>query len=361
MQKRAEVRRARLRLLRIAGTPGGAWDPPLLSLSPQNLRRVDADGRAVVPLTGAREELWYRGEGARFRVTLDEVGKLVVNVERAGAEPAVIDRLLRIPTARPPTDPYFGRWEYAKQRAVLTPKGAGLILHPDSVSIDQAPDRVHVYEGEGILLALRDVPHGARVVCADGVPGLEVDGLVSDVKVPDLEAGPEVEIDANEAFLRGFTPVGVRASFGGLDFAAFATSQGDGSPDLARFTRKPHGVDHGALRTIERPDDEDALLGASLAAELAPAPTLGRVRTGKPGTITLTDGRRYRVHVGVREQLPKGTIELVTHALLDGVVLARICTSHDDLTPPDANVVLAKLQAFLLGLHAVLELPEAAT
>ncbi|MEZ4340195.1 MAG: hypothetical protein R3B82_26530 [Sandaracinaceae bacterium] len=358
MKKRPEVRRSRLRLLRPAGVEGGAWDPPVLSVSPRFLRRVDADGRTTTALTIAREELWARGDGLRLRATIDEADKLRVVIERDGAEPIVLERLVRIPGARSATNPYLGRWEYAKHRVVITPKGAGAIAATgdpstlESFGADREPEIVHVYEGEGVRLALRDVPNGARVVCADGVPGLEVDGFVSDISVPDLEHGPHVEIPANEAFLRGFPAVGLRASFGGLDFAAFAPSQGDGSAELARFTKKQYGLDRGALRPIERPDDEDAVLAARLAEELAPSPVTGRVLRGKPGTITLSDGRRYRVHSALRERLPKGETELVVGLLLDGVLLATLSVAHEGWSAPDANTVLTRLQTFLLGLHA---------
>lgn len=354
MKKRAEVVRSRLRLLRVAGVEGGPWDPPLLSLSPRHLRRVDAAGaRTAMPLAATREELWVRGPEARFRATIDEADKLRLLIEQRGREPRALERLVRIPGARSAASPYLGRWEYGKLRVVISPKGAGAIEPPDTLTLEREPERVHVYEGEGILLALRDVPNGARVVCADGVPGLAVDDLVSDVTVPDHERGPHVEIDPNEAFLRGFPAIGLRASFGGLGFAAFAASQGEGSGELARFTRKLDGVDHGAIRPIEPVADEDAVLRERLREELAPSAITGRVVTGKPGTITLTDGRRYRVLAGVRERLPKGTFELVACLLLDGALLAAICVSHDTLTAPDANVVLARLQGFLLGLHVV--------
>lgn len=352
MKKRPEVRRSRLRLLRPAGVEGGPWDPPLFSVSPRSLRRIDAEGRTTTPITAAREELWARGEGLRLRVTLDEADKLRLRIERDAGDPIVLERLMRIPGARSAAHPYLGRWEYAKHRVVITPKGAGAIAEGDSFTADREPETVHVYEGEGVLLALRDVPNGARVVCADGVPGLEVDGLVSDVSVPDLERGPFVEIPANEAFLRGFPAVGVRASFGGLDFASFAPSQGDGSAELARFTKKPFGLDRGALRPIEPAQDEFGVVAARLAQELAPSPVTGRVLKGKPGTITLTDGRRYRVHPAARERLPKGDVELVVAFLLDGVLLGALSVAHEGWAAPDANAVLARLQDFLLGLHA---------
>ncbi len=234
---------------------------------------------------------------------------------------------------------------------VITPKGAGAIFEGASVTLEREPELVHVYEGEGVTLALRDVPNGARVVAADGVPGLEVDALVSDVQVPDLERGPHVAIHPNEAFLRGFPAIGFRASFGGLDFAAFAAAQGDASAELARFTKKQYGVDHGAVRPIEPTGDEDGALRARLDEELAPSPVTGRVVRGKPGTITLTDGRRYRVHAGIRERLPKGDVELVACLLLDGALLAAITVAHQGFEAPDAAAVLARLQAFLLDLH----------
>ena len=99
-----DVRRGRLRLLQVAAGQGGPFDPPLLSLSPHHMRRVDAmDHGTVTPLDGAREELWVRGEGVRLRGTIDDAGKLDLRIERAGAEPARL-RLIRIPTGRDPTE-----------------------------------------------------------------------------------------------------------------------------------------------------------------------------------------------------------------------------------------------------------------
>lgn len=351
-----DVRRSRLRLLKVAGGQGGPFEPPLLSLSPHHLRRIDAmDQATVTPLGGAREELWVRGEQVRLRGTIDDAGKLDLIVDRDGAEPARL-RLIRIPTGREATGGaarYFGRWEHGKNRAVITPKGAGVILPPDSITIERPVELVDVYQGATALLAIRNVPNGARVVCADGVDGLEVDALLSDVLVPPLERGPDVAIHPREAFLRGFPAVGFRASFAGLDFDGFAPTQGDRSAELARFTKKQRGVAYGALRPVEPPEDEDALLAATLDAELSPSADTGRVKRGKPGTITLTDGRRYRVHSGVRERLPQGSWELIACALLDAALVVRVCVPFDELSEPNANVVLDRLGPFLLGIHVV--------
>ncbi len=353
---KGDVRRARLRLMRLATTPGGPFDPPLLSVSGRHLRHIDAQDRPrVVCLTGAREELWVRGEGVLFRATLDAAGKLLLRVSRAG-QADVQKRLVRIPLGRRGTDGasrYYGRWEYGQDAAVLSPKGAGVILHPDSVTVDVAPELVDVYEAEGVRLALRNVPNGARVVCAEGIDDLDVDALVSDIRVPDIERGPDVEVHPREAFLRGFERIGLRANFAGIDFAGFAVTQGDGAPDLARFTKRQGGASYGAVRPIEPAEDEDALLEATLDAELKPSPLTGRMHKGAAGTINLTDGRRYRVRAGVRERLPSGALELVACALLDGALRVTVCVPYHELCAPDANVVLAKLKGFLLGLHVV--------
>lgn len=355
MQKKGEVRRERLRLMRAADARGGAFDPPLWSISPRHLRHVAPSGeRRVIPLTGAREELWVRGDDARVRAVIDEAGKLALRVERA-SEPVVERHLVRIPTSEPAPDGaarYFGRWEYGKDSLVLGERGAGAILRPDSLTIERSPELVHVYEGEGLLLALRDVPHGARVVAAEGVEGLADDALLSDVKTPDVERGPSVAIGAIEAFLRGFPPVGFEASFAGLGFGGFAPAQGDNSPHLARLLKTRDGIAWAALRPIEPVEDVDGELTVALAKALAPSPVTGRVRLGKPGTITLTDGRRYRVRAGVREHLPGGAIELVVCAILDGVLRLELGVPFDEVIAPDANAVLARCKEFLLGLHA---------
>jgi len=328
----------------------------LLSVSPRHLRQVDAmDEPSVREVSSAREELWAREGETRFRAQIDAAGKLELEVSRAG-EPMVEKRLVRIPLGTPGTSGasrYFGRWEHGRDAAVFSPKGAGVILHPDSVTVARAPELVDVYEGQDFLLALRNVPHGARVVCADGIEGLEVDGLISDLKMPDIARGPEVEVHPREAFLRGFPAVGFRAAFGGLDFAGFAPTQGDGSPHLARFTKKQRGVSYAAVRPVELTEDEDALLAAALRAELKPSGATGRVKLGPAGTINLTDGRRYRVQASVRERLPSGAPELVTCLILDRILLATVCVPAAELATPDANVVLEELKAFLLGLRTI--------
>ncbi|MBX3274978.1 MAG: hypothetical protein KF729_32235 [Sandaracinaceae bacterium] len=353
MKRTPEVVRSRLRIVRPAEAGGGAWDPPIYALSPRHVRWLDASGRHELGLASAREEAWVRGEDARLRATLDPGDKLRVVIDRDGAAPIVFERLVRIPGVKAASDPYLGRWEYGALRVVISPKGSGAIHGEGTVTLERAPERCHVYEGEGVLVALRDVPNGARVVCAEGVPGLAADALVSDVRVPDLERGPLVEVHPNEAFLHGFAPVGLRASFGGLDFAAFAVAQGDGSPDLARFTKRQYGVAWGALAPIAPPADADEALRARLARELAPSALTGRVRPGEPGTIALTDGRRYRVLAAAREVLPEGRVELVACLLLDDVLLATVVADGVALEPPDAHAVLRRLEAFLLGLHAV--------
>lgn len=354
MLRRGDVRRDRLRLLKPAASKGGPFDPPLLSLSPRHLRRVDAEGgRYVTKLTGTREECWVRGDGARVRAAIDQEGKLQVLVERAGEED-VTKRLVWIPTREPESEGisrYYGRWEHGKDACVLSPEGAGVILHPESLTLKREPELVDVYEGDGVLLALRNIPYGARVVSAEGVEGLSVDDVVSDVRVPDIERGPDIQIHPREAFLRGFEPIGFHASFAGLGFAGFAPTQGDGAGDLARLVRKRDGVAQGGFRPINPPDNADEYLTLTLAKELAPSVTTGRVRLGKAGTIALSDGRKYRIRAGVRERLPKGTFELVACALLDSVLLIHICVPTEDLVAPDANTVLAHLKPFLLGIH----------
>jgi len=356
MQKKGEVRRNRLRLLRAADAPGGPFDPPVWSVSPRHLRHVGEGGRAVVSLDAAREELWVRGDGERVRAVIDEAGKLALRVPRDGSRDVEVEhRFVYIPTGRRPDEGvarYFGRWEYGRDSVVLSERGAGVILRPDSLTLERPPELVHVYEGEGLLLALRDVPNGARVVAAEGVEGLAAGDLLSDVKTPDVERGPDVAIGPIEAFLRGFLPVGFEASFAGLDFAGFAPAQGDNSPHLARLLKRRDGIAWAALRPVEPVDDVDGELTVALAKALAPSPVTGRVRLGKPGTITLTDGRRYRVRAGVREHLPSGALELVVCALLDGVLRLELGVPFDEVIAPDANAVLARCKGFLLALRA---------
>jgi len=355
MQKKGEVRRGRLRLMRAADAPGGAFDPPVWSVSPRCLRRVAAGGeRHEIALEAAREELWVRGEGARVRAVMDDAGKLALRLERTGEDDEA-RHLVRIPTGREAAEGasrYFGRWEYGKDSLVLSERGAGILLRPDSLTIERPPELAHVYEGDGLLLALRDVPNGARVIAAEGVDGLSVDDLLSDVQTPDVERGPNVAIGAVEAFLRGFPPVGFEASFAGIDFAGFAPAQGDRSPHLARLLKKRDGIAWAALRPIEPVEDADQELTVALAKALAPSPVTGRVRLGKPGTISLTDGRRYRVRAGVREHLPGGALELVVCAILDGVLRVELGVPFDEVVAPDANAVLARCKDFLLALRA---------
>ena len=286
---RDRIRRSRLRLLQL--TTEGArepFTPPMLSASPRALRWIDADGafheRA---LDEAYEAIWY-GTVPRLRGRLDDEGKLRLRVERPERE-AVERRLVRIPGSGDAR--YFARWEHARDRAVLSPKGAGVILDgKDTCTIEQRPAIVDVYAGDGVLLALRNVPNGARVVAADGVALLAPDALVSDVQIPDVAKPDRVEVDP------------------------------------------------------------DALLTITLQDDLAPTPEIGRIVSGKPAAITLSDGRRYRLRGVARERLPRGDFELVVAALLDDALLVEVCAPVAELTEPTGQRMLDALKAFWLGL-----------
>lgn len=346
---RDRVRRSRLRLLHL--TTEGArepFTPPLLSASPRALRWIDADGafheRA---LDEAYEAIWY-GTVPRLRGRLDDEGKLRLRVERPERE-AVERRLVRIPGSGDAR--YFARWEHARDRAVLSPKGAGVILDgKDTCTIEQRPAIVDVYAGDGVLLALRNVPNGARVVTADGVALLAPDALVSDVQIPDVAKPDRVEVHPYESWLRGFPAIGFEASAAGLDVAGFTRAQVAGSPDVARLVRKNRGVAWAAFRPVEPPEDPDALLAITLQDDLAPTPDIGRIVSGKPATITLSDGRRYRLRGVARERLPRGDFELVVAALLDDALLVEVCAPVAELTEPTGQRMLDALKAFWLGL-----------
>ena len=337
----------------------GPFDPPLLSVSPRNIRRVSAtDELTVVPVSLVREELWARGDGVCMAAALVD-GNLALRVTRSDGE-ELRRRLIRMPIGRRGISGaamFYGRWEFGKDAAVFSPSGAGVTLSTGPREREAytatSHELVDVYEGEGVRLALHNLPNGARVVAADGLEGLGVGTVLSDLRMPDIMRGPEVDVHPREAFLRGFPPIGFRASFAGLAFEGFAPTKGDGSRDLARFTRKPNGLAFGAVRPVQTPADPDALLHAALTAELKPTALVGRVRVGKPGTITLTDGRRYRVQAGVREYISTGLCELVACLLLDDALLVTVGAPTEALCAPDAKLVLKSLQSFLLGLHLV--------
>lgn len=346
---RDPVRRSRLRLLQL--TAEGArepFTPPLLSVSPRGLRWIDGDGAFEErALDEVHEAIWY-GRGPRLRGRLDDDGKLRLRLERPDRAP-IERRLVRIPGSGDAG--YFARWEHARDRAVLSPKGAGVILDgEDTCTLEERPAVVDVYAGEGVLLALRNVPNGARVVAAEGVPLLALDALVSDVQIPDVAKADHVSVHPLESWLRGFPAIGFEASAAGLDVAGLTRAQVAGSPDVARFVRKNRGVAWAAFRPIAPPGDADALLAATLQDDLAPTPEIGRVVSGKPATISLSDGRRFRLRGVARERLPRGDVELVVAALLDDALLVEVCAPIAELAEPTGQRVLDALRRFWLGL-----------
>lgn len=348
---RGTVRRERIRLLQLTAEGATApFTPPLLALSPAWLRVIEADGsRRELAITRTHEAVWY-GDGPRLRARVDDEGKLRLRLERPERAP-IERRLVRIPGGG--DHAYFGRWEHAKDRAVLSPKGAGVILDgDDACTLEAAPAVVDVYEGasEGALLALRNVPRGARVVAADGLPLLTPGALISDVAVPELARVEALELHPHESWLRGFPPIGFSASTAGLDVAGVTRAQVPGSPDVARLVRHNRGVAWAAFRPIEPPDDADALLAATLADDLAPTPEIGRVLSGKPASIALSDGRRLRIRGVARERLPRGDVELVVAAVLDDALLVEVCAPLAELAEPTGQRILDALRAFWLGL-----------
>ena len=361
------IRRERLRLLRVPRAEGpeerAAFDPPLLSVCPRTVSWIDAaDALVERPVSHACEELWYVGDEGRIAARLEEDGRVHVERVVGGAAPTTRS-LVYIPLgpARDEVDGvprYVGRWEHGKDRAVLSPSGAGLLLADGtSLTVGAPPQLVDVVRGDGLLLALRAIPNGARVLAADGVEVVTTDDVLSDIAVPEVERGPAVEVHPREAALAGFARVGFRASFGGLPFASFTRALGDQSADLARFAKTPRGVAWAAVRPLsEAPEDRDAYLERALRAELTPAHTIGRARVGKAGTIALSDGRRFRARAATLERLPKGSAELLVAALLDvdghAPIALRVAAPLDALADPTPTLALSRLNAFLIAFHA---------
>ncbi|MGE0784357.1 MAG: hypothetical protein AB7S26_01615 [Sandaracinaceae bacterium] len=358
------VRRSRLRLLHLPREPEragrGPYDPPLLSVAPRTVRWVDADGAlGSSELARSDEEVWYRAPVGRAIATLGVNGRLRLDVTFGtgdGAEELSLD-LIRIPSPKG-EHPYFARWEFGKDKAVLSPKGAGLILADGrTLTIEAAPEMVDAYRAERVVLALENVPNGARVVACDGLSVLREGALVSDIRNADIEKGPSVEVSPYEAFLRGNLPVGFRADMTGFDFGGIALTQGEASADLARFVKTTRGVSWAAVRPIARPSDLDAFLAQALVEPTGDEASFGRTQRGKPGTIALSDGRKFRILPHHRERLPRGTWELFAALVIDADaehgLLIRIAVPLERPAEPSPQAALDAIGRFLVAFHPI--------
>ncbi|MFK7990530.1 MAG: hypothetical protein AB8I08_31200 [Sandaracinaceae bacterium] len=361
MVRAGPVRRARLRIFqlprRVPADGGDAFRAPLLAVSGRAIRRLDEAGELhTLPIDSHRGELWYTDGERHLRAWLD--GDRHLGVEVRSGELGGALRLVYIPLdkggKREGRRRYFGRWEYATHRAVLSPKGAGVILEGGSASFEGPPDEIDVARGEGVCLGLRLVPNGVRVDAAEGVEGVEVGAILSEVRVPEVERGPKVEVHPHEAAMTGGPALGFRGSFGGHRFAGFTRTLSDGGGDLARFLRPRGEPSWGAVKAhAAMPADREDHLERALRAEMKPLHTVGRTQVGAAGTIALSDGRKFRVRAASMERLPKGDFELIVAALLEvdeHALELRFCVPSVEGDEPTAATVLKRAEALLVDL-----------